>query len=393
MIVTAWNPPTDELEKTYLSAYAAEGVTSFAVKNSNRFVNDKMILVGKMSFEQSEILKTNTPADNVTISLDAASEFPHNIDDPIYLLRYDRVVFFSAPTVAGTKTEIADLPVNVTDENEKTQYEDVGAPTTTVYWTKYRNSLTGEETEYSDYIRADGADDESIGAIAERASRRLRDPGFNLITPDMYVDFANEVNDDLMPQTERPYGFLRKKAVIARTATQAYFDLPADYVKFDYLIVKNTVASTSSTKPLFPIPYKQFMRSYAPQSGADVITRITLDPDNKKVLIKPTPRTTLADAFELWYYGDFTRFTEFSDLIQTPNGNIYYYKFLAEGFSIKAERDPSFAGLAQKYETKYGNHVVMMQRSNRRDVGTPRSFADSERTSSINNPPRRRYTL
>lgn len=395
MIVSAWNPPVEELEKTYLAGYVAKDATSLPVKNSSRFVDDKMIMVGKMGFEQSEILKTAAPASITTITLDGANitKFAHNTDDPVYLMRYDRVVFFSSATVVGSKTELVDLPVDVSNDEEKTYYDDAAGTDTTVYWTKYRNSVTLEETEFSDYMRATGPEDQSIGGVAEDASKRLRDPGFSLITPELYLIFANEVNDDLISQTERPYGFLRKTENLDRVAGQPYIDLPADYEKFNFLFVNNVLGGTQSRKRLTPIPYKQFNIGYSPTLGSDVITRVALDDTAKRILLKPTPRTTLADAFELNFYAKFARFNDFSNLIQTPNGTIYYYKFLAEGYSMKAERDPSFGALATKYEQKYSNQVVTMQRMNRKDVGTERSFMSSQSTSSISHMPTRRYKL
>jgi len=394
MIVSAWNPPVEELEKTYLAAYVPAATSALAVKNSDRFVNNKMIMIGNLGYEQTEILTTVVPANSTTVNVASPTVFAHNIDDPIYLLRYDRIRFFSSPSVSGTKTQIADVLIDVTNEEEKTYYEDVGAPTTTYYWVKYRNSITGEETEYSDFIRADGVDEESIGAAVERAARRLKDPGFNLISPDMYIDFANEVNDDLTPQTEKPYNFLHTTVMKDRVAGQNYIDLDEDYEKFDYFIVRNTLNGTLSTKPLIPMPYRQFVQAYDSSTvGNNILTRIALDPGGRKILLKPTPRTDLADAYEIGYWAEFRRIKDFSDIIQTPSGTIYYYKFLAEGYSIKAERDPSFAGLAQKYEQKYSNHVVMLQRMNRKDAGSPRSFNDSQRLTSLNQTPRRRYTL
>lgn len=397
MIVTAWNPPTDELEKTYLSQYAATGAATLKVKNSSRFVADKMIMVGSMGYEQTEMLKTDAPSDSTTIVLDAGgpvvTKYPHNTDDPVYLLRYDQVLFYRAATVGGVKTLIATLPVDVSNDEEQTIYEDLAGTGTSYYWTKYKNSITGEETEFSDFISAAGADDESLQSAVERANRRLKDPGYSLITPQMYLDFANEVNDDLTPQTERPYNFLHRTVYKNRVAGQAYIDFEEDFEKFDYLIPTNTVSGVSSSKPMLPIPYRQFRTGYASTMQSDMLSKFTLDPGGKKILIKPIPRTNLTDAYEIGYWAKFNKFKNLSDLIQTPTGTIYYYKFLAEGYSIKAERDPSFAGLAQKYEQKYSNHVVMLQRMNRKDVGTPRSFMDSQRTSSYNYMPRRRYTL
>jgi hypothetical protein len=397
MIVSAWNPPVDELEKTYLAQYAAKNSATLKVKNAARFVNNKMILVGKMAYEQSEILKIDAFSDNTTIVLDIAgpvtTQFPHNTDDPVYLLRYDRVVFFSSATVGGAKTELTNVLIDVANDEEQTIYEDPAGTGTTYYWTKYRNSITGEESAFSDFIRMEDSGEETIGDAIERASRRLKDPGYNVISPEVYMDLAKEVNDDLTPQMERPYGFLHRNIVKDRVAGQAYIELEEDYEKFDYFIINNLNSGILSDRPLIPVPYKQFRRGFVATFTSDTLGNICLDPANNRILIRPTPRTNGTGIYEIGYYAKFLRLKNFSDVVQTPGNTIYYYKFLAEGFSIKAERDPSFAGLAQKYEQKYSNHIVMLQRMNRKDVGSPRDFMSSQRTSSRDNMPRRRYTL
>lgn len=395
MIVSAWNPPVEELEKTYLSGFVAVAATSLPVKNSTRFIDDKMIMVGRMGYEQTEILKTAAPADINTITLDGANttKFPHNTDEAVYIMRYDLVVFYSSTSVQGSKIQVAAVSVDVTNDEEKTYYDDPAGVSTTYYWTKYRNSVTNEETEFSDYMRADGPDEESIGAIADRASKRLRDQGYSLITPDLYLIFANEVNDDLISQSERPYGFLRDSVLLDRVADQPYVDFPDTYEKFDFFFSNSVLGGVARRKPLIPVPYRKFNIGYGGDYKSDYTSRISLDDKNKRMLIRPTPKTNLADAFELHFYGKFARFNDPSDLIQTPNGTIYYYKFLAEGYSMKAERDPSFGALATKYEQKYSNQVVTMQRMNRKDVGSPRDFMSSQRESSIDPITTRRYVL
>ena len=55
MIVSAFNPDTSDLEKTYLSDFAGTGETVLKVKNNDRFVVGRRILIGQMSGEKSEL--------------------------------------------------------------------------------------------------------------------------------------------------------------------------------------------------------------------------------------------------------------------------------------------------------------------------------------------------
>ena len=54
MIVAGYNPETTNLEKTYLSAFVAVGVTSLPVKNNDRFIATRRILLGRMGDERND---------------------------------------------------------------------------------------------------------------------------------------------------------------------------------------------------------------------------------------------------------------------------------------------------------------------------------------------------
>ncbi len=126
---------------------------------------------------------------------------------------------------------------------------------------------------------------------------------------------------------------------------------------------------------------------------SDNVSRVALDDETKRLLLKPTPRTGAVGAFRVWYYRELGAFENLTDEVLTPNTLIYRYKFMAEFYAAKAETDGSFGNLSTKYEQKYGNELMKLQRSNRKDVGTPRSFMDSARSSSNVYTEGKRYTL
>lgn len=396
MIVSAWNPSVEELEKTFLSSYLAAANSVLTVPNANRFAVNKMILIGNMGFEQSEIKQTHasTAPTATTITLASNTTYPHNADDPVYLLRYDQVLFYRASSADGSYTLIATEAVDVDNKEGKTYYEDLSGSSTSYYKTKFRNSISLEETEFSDYISATGPAADSIGSVVNTTVSRIKDPGFSILTVEDYIALAQEVGDELISQSARPYAFLKSVVMLDRVADQAYVDLPDDYEKYDYVIAHNQVGGMLSQKNLSLIPYKQFKSGYGMTVKSDVPSRIALDDANRRLLVSPTPRTNLADVWELHYYSKFRRITDLSNIVQTPNSLIYKYKFLSEAYKVKAERDPSFMTLAKDYESKYGAEIMKLQRMNQKDAGGGKSFNDANNTSSINNSPaRRRYVL
>lgn len=397
MIVSAWNPETKDLERTNLTVLAPIGASSLTVKNADRVAYNNILLLGGMGYETSEVISVNTSGLTTTnIPLVGTTKFAHAADDPIYVLRYDKVLFYSSTTVTGTKTLISTQTIDVDNADKKTYYDDLSGTSGTYYWTKFQNSYTLEETAYSSPIRASGPDQHSISQVISVAIDRLSDPGYTLITPDGYLALAQEVNDDLISQTTRPYKFLRRTKAIDRTANQGWIANPTDYFKFDWLEYDNTVNGITRSRQLIPIPMRQFIRNN--QTGTSIYkgnytTAIALDEENDRVLIRPTPSTTQVGAYTMYYYKSFTAITDPAQIVETPNSLVYKYKFLAEGYRVKAERDQQFLQLANFYETKYGNEIVKMQRMTVKDVGTGKSFASSEETSSTRHYPTRRYVL
>jgi hypothetical protein len=393
MIVTAWNPETDGLEKTYLSKVVQAGTNALTVKNADRIPQNSIILIGEMGMEQSEIAKIGPSGTSTTLPLQANLKFAHSADEPVYKLRYDKVIFYRSDTADGTYTLIETVDIDVDNRDLKTEYEDTAGTGTSFYKTKFYNSVTSEETAFSDYISAEGYGEQTIGSVIEAAVRRLKDSEYTVLTSQDYLDIATEVNHDISSQSERPYNFTRKSVVLDRVANQPYLQLPDDYFKFKSLEYTNVVGNYPRTKRLVPVSTDQFYTGYGAMAPSDMISRISLDDEEKRLLLKPTPRTGATGAFRVWYYRELGAFKNLTDEVLTPNTLIYRYKFMAEFYAAKAETDNSFGSLSTKYEQKYGNELMKLQRSNRKDVGTERSFMDSARNSSNVYTEGKRYVL
>lgn len=396
MIVYAWNPETTGLERTNITSLVNIGDTSISVKNADRFTYNAPILVGDMGYETTEVATINsTGKTSTSIPVTSALEFAHNADDPVYMLQYDTVEFYSSSTIDGSKTLLSSQTIDVDNKDKQTTYDDQTGTPNTYYWTKYKNSFTLQESDFSDYVLAAGPVQKSIGRVVASVASFIGDEGYNVLTVDDYLQLAQDVNDDLISQTARPYGFLRKTILIDRTADQPYIDNPSDYLKFYDLSYEGTVNGITTKRQLTPVTLRQFNRNYLSSNvyKSDFITQIALDEEAERILIKPTPVTTQVGAFKLRYYSDFAPMVNLSQVVQTPNSLIYRYKFLWNAYLKKSMKDTAFTTLAQEHEKLYGNEVVKMQRMIVRDVGSPRSFADSETVSSAAQYPRRRYTL
>lgn len=393
MIITAFNPSTETLEHTYLAEYMAEASDHLTVKNNSGFAASQAVLVGKMGGERSEIIITDGVTNEDTITIDGDTTFAHNADDPVYKLVYNQVQFYKSATVDGTYSLLATVDLDVDNQDGLTKYDDVSALTTDYYKVRYYNSESLAVSEYSDPIAAAGYEVNTIGKVINQVVRRVRDTNYEILDADDYLAIAQEVNDDLLTQSHKPYRFLKSEIALDTAAGVGYIDLTAEvpnFWKFDYLVYAWTVGGVTREYQITPISREAFTRRY--ESGAwqdnDELIDVAIDETNNRILLGPAAKTAQTGVIKLHYYARFSEINSLGDVVQTPNTLIYRYKMMAEYYSAKAETDRQWFTLADKYESKYGNEVVKMQRVNRVDTGTARSFAP-KRVPSL----RKRYTL
>jgi hypothetical protein len=101
---------------------------------------------------------------------------------------------------------------------------------------------------------------------------------------------------------------------------------------------------------------------------------VAIDEETNRLYLGPTPRTSENESIEIHYYRVIPEVNSLGDTFITPNNLIYRYKMMAEYYAAKSESDNQWVRLADRYENKYGNEIVKMQRENRLDTGTPRAF-------------------
>lgn len=380
MIVTAYNPDTSALEKTYISSYQAKGVTTLPVKNNDRFIAGRRALIGRMGSERSELVTLGTiSTDKLSVTV-SATQFEHNADDPIFLLDWDQIRFYRRTSAGGSSILLQTYDIDVDNYEQVTRWDDTAALASYYYQTSFYNSITLAESDLSDVVQATGYDINSAGNIVDQVVRRVRDTSFNVLTMEEYLDVMNEVGSDLITQAQKPYVFLKKTVTLNTVADQNYIDIKGlvpDFWKYDYVEIGiNTGGANTRFQEVSPISFEQWNNryKYTPSLAQDNIRDVAFDDETKRLYLFPTPKTAVTGSVILHYYKKFTAITKAGDIVETPNNLLYRYKLMAEYYSAKSEVDNQWAMLAKKYEDKYGNEIVKMQRVNRLDVGTPRSM-------------------
>ena len=199
MNIVASNPDTSYLEKSYLGKSYAAGVSALLIKNSNKFANNQKVLIGAMGRERSEILTvTSTGLTPTNLPFTSNTLFPHDADDPVYVLDYDKIrIYRSTSGQNGVYTLLATVDIDVDNADNFTYYDDANALETYWYKVAYYDSVTNEESNQTDPMPATGYLRNQVGALIPKVAVEVGDPEMIDVTIETYLAWMNDINDEV----------------------------------------------------------------------------------------------------------------------------------------------------------------------------------------------------
>lgn len=362
MRLFARNPDLTGTEMTYLSSSTAQGATIFKAKNTDRFTDGQMILVGAMSRERSEILELAThTATQLTL---AAADFPHDADDPVYVLDYDQVRIYRSTTGSGGVFSLLDtVPIDVDNVDGKTWYTDQNSLTTYWYQVAFYDSVGDNEGDRSPAIQATGYPELAVGTIITEVASEVKDKDFIEMDIPAYISTMNNINADLITQAKRPYRFLKTSESLTAEANASTIDLPDDLWKVNYIEVNEFgPASEEVFRPKqVPITKARWQLAWDTMAG-DYVDGISVDDEAMQLVFFPKARVQRIGAFTIHYYKNFTRFTDFSNIVETPNTLIYKLGLKREFYLRRADDDSKYMVKFNEYDKAYQAEVMKMNR-------------------------------
>lgn len=374
MNIFVHNPETVDLERTFLSRSTAIGAINFPVKNSNKFAQDQKVMIGEMGNERTEIL-TVASVTNTQVTTDAA-KFPHDADDPIYILEVDKVRIYRATAIGGVYSLLDTIDIDVDNENNKTVYDDTTALTTYFYKVSFYDSVNDEETELTEPIAATGYVARAVGSIITEVANEVKDPEFLTMAIPEYLSHMNNISDDLITQAKRPYRFLKRKASLDIDADASAIDFPDDFWKINYVEVNEVGPAASRTfRPKkVSATEARYLLTQSSTPG-DYVDAIAFDDEASQMLVVPAARLERLGAFNFFYYKTFDRITSLSDVVETPNPLVYKLGLKREFYMLKADDDMKYMRKADEYDKKYNTEVMKLQREKSILASGPESMA------------------
>lgn len=194
MIIKVRNLLDQTAQTTYLTQLESLGTTTLHVQNANGYGADSWaVQLGKTGEEKAEIclIDTSTPALNV-FSLATATVFDHSTDEPVYAIKYDKVIFKrSTSGTAGTAASWTDSTVAIQPDSQHTQIDDTSGAATYAYKAAYYSSILDVESTDSDWIIPAGYGFYSLAKIRSRIKHKLFSTSF-IGDDDVIDEWINE---------------------------------------------------------------------------------------------------------------------------------------------------------------------------------------------------------
>lgn len=393
MVITAFNPSTDPLEKTYLAQSYPLGVVSVEAKNSTGFILNDRIMIGEMGQEKTEVVTvSNVNANGTTLTI-GTTLYPHEANSPITKLQFDQVKFYRSTTgINGTYNLLTTVSLNMDDGGLVTTYDDTSAQTGYYYKIAMFHSLFLIQSTQGDAMPGiTGWAPGQVGYTVDQILREINDPTETLLSRAELLGYFNDVNDDLLVNVAKPYRFLYTRNVYDRTANRSYLSFPTDsngnqtmwkFDRLDYRFVDNTttpVTDTTNTLEVVDLAYLRNRHADNTVSSTtvdDVIQEVALNNATNAFDYSPPSKTTSTyGCFYLYYWQNFTRITTEGQTFQTYSSRIYRLYALAKYYYKRSVTEPGYLKLASIWDGKYAAELSKYKSHDRRDAGTPRRFS------------------
>lgn len=381
MIIVTVNPEINTSERSFLNKSYASGVGTINVRNIDRFKDDQIILIGEMARERSEIRAINGTPSGSSIVLATVTSNPHDADDPVYVLDFDKVKIYRSTTgINGTYALLEAVDIDVDNEDGKTYYSDPNALTTYYYQTAYYNSVDDTESERSGKIAATGYTPEYVGAIITEVSKELKDADFIEMSIDEYISSMNDINNDLITQAKRPFKFLKTSQPLTAAALSSTIAFPTNLWKINYIEVNETATATSRVyRPKKVSPTEARYRLSAFPGTGDYVDGIAIDDEDDKLIFFPKARVERINAFTIHFYKHFTTFTSLDNKIETPNSLIYKLGLKRDFYLAKADSDSKWLTKATIYDKRYNAEAMKLQREKSIEASGPSGMSPDKK--------------
>ncbi len=281
--------------KSYLTADVVAAATSSTVENNSAFGANDYTLFGRPRNEKTEIVLLTSVTGNTTLGHTTGPVFDHEARTPIYEIKYNQAKIYRATSQSGTYSLIA--TVDLTPDEQYTEYDDTAGSSTSWYKIKYYNEITEGLSDYSAAVQGTGYTDDSLRSMTDEAMEEFGDVEGNEISRTMVKRKLKAGVRRTVREIIKMYpDYFLAYTTQSLTADTATYDLPSRFLAFQRVDVSyDSTTHSDAYKATFEYESEGYPDDEYQETDPRVFFR------GNTFGLRPTPDNSSGQAW-LWYW-------------------------------------------------------------------------------------------
>jgi hypothetical protein len=287
-------------------------------------------------------------------------------------LTYDKLRFHrSTSGESGGYSQIAEVDMDVDNSTLETVYDDISGLSSYYYKVSFFDSATNTESELSDSIPGTGYERGTVGFLLNEFFEEVSDTTQQNMSVSGAMALINEVNDDVISQSRRPYRMLKTSELLDIVGDSPRIALPTNLAKFDRLQYTHATDQRTDTYRRISMQEMEMLNFDNTLDSSDDLVYFSIDETTNELVFYPTPLTSDTEAVKVYFWKMFDEITSMADVLITPTPRIYKLFLLGRYYRKRAVTEPKYMTISDRFLSDYNTEIVKLQRMNRLDMGTP----------------------
>lgn len=371
-VIKVKNPVLPNKEETYLTSKYTTG-TALTVANNDGWADNDILVAGRPGKEQTEAGSVASTTGATTITLDAALDFDHSKNTPLFRSAYDQISLERKPS-GGSFAEIAEGKVDIQwDERDGFTKISVaaGVDSDTYKW-RYYNSKSTSYSAYSGELPGTGLTQQHAGFLIDSVRFFGKLPAFKGISDLDILNMLNRGQRQVDTYHDRWFFALTEDDSSSRVQAVANtykYDLTSDFRGMDALFVLDTNSQKYKLKYRPLIAFDPLKTDDANTANHANDTRVwtLLPPDSSNTVgyfgVHPTP-SDMTNYFYRRYWRFLPELTSFASKTLIPVPEVLINWALFELYKLREDRDNALF-----YFQQFQDGVGILKRLQRRQIG------------------------
>lgn len=343
--------PNPDIRNNQISGLGADYTsgTSLTLVSTNGFEANSIIVVGNPGSDKSSSAPISS-VDTITgLTLSAGLDHAYSKGTPVYRSEYDQI---ELGYYSGGWTVITTFDIQW--DVFQSEYIHQGGVDATQYRFRFKNSLSGNYSEYSNTAIGSGFTKKQMGYLISNIRKVILDHERKVVSDTELLRYLNEAKDIIIAKTpKKGWWFWRKESLgdITTVASTSTYDLDTISESIEYIL--DVRYKDIKENILYQLMYRTEFEfdeliSDLDREDDDAVTQYTLTPPDSTstsgyIKLYPTPENTLSatlgGSLYIRYYQPDADYDDVSDTTLIPLPYIMEDYAVAQCFKIMGQDD------------------------------------------------------